>query len=47
MAMVNGDVFSCEISFKFCCRRLNSVSFSVVNCDEIVVVVKDDDDDVL
>lgn len=50
--MVNGDVFSCEISARLCCRRLNSFSLSVVNCDVTIVVVvvverRDEDDDVL
>lgn len=50
MAIVKGDPFSCEISFKACCRRLNSFSLSVVNCDVavvlvVVVVVTNDEDE--
>jgi hypothetical protein len=47
--IVNGDAFSCDMSVKVCCRRLNSFNLSVVNCDNPVVVVvvdvNDDDDD--
>ena len=34
IAFDNGDAFSCEMSVNVCCRRLNSLSLSVVSCDE-------------
>ena len=37
MAIVNGDAFSCDISVSVCCRTLNSLSLSIVNCDGRVV----------
>ena len=33
VAIVSGAAFSCERSVRVCCRRLNSFSLSVVNCE--------------
>ena len=46
IAIVNGDEFSWDASAKLCCRRLNSLSLSVVNCDVAMAVVVDEDDEV-
>lgn len=47
IAIVRGGAFSCDKSVKVCCRRLNSLSLSVVNCDDdaVAATVDDDDDD--
>ena len=46
MAIVKGEAFSWDKSVKVCCRRLNSLSLSVVNCDDVAAVVATAVDDV-